>query len=389
MQTKKLYWERPDDVAFEAEIVSAQGRRVVLDRTLFYPEGGGQLGDTGTLIFQGRSLRVQDTQIEGETIVHLLEAPLAEPISGSVQGTIDVARRRDHMAHHTAQHMLSRALLDEAHARTVSARLGSSTCTIDVERSAIPESELLRAEDLVNDVIQSDVVVRAFFPTEQELETLDLRRAPKVDKGVRIVEVEGFDRTPCGGTHVARTGQIGLCKITGVEKYKGMTRITFAAAKRALADTRDKERVLLSLARDFTCGPESVGAAVGKLKADLKARGDALSAARGELVHFIAQDVLRAHPPDPRGTTVLRLRRQAGDVAMLRTLAGRLTQRPDVVAIVSAPDPEGSCDFVVVQRGASASFDCAAWLEAEIKRRGGGRGGGKPDRAEGRIARET
>jgi alanyl-tRNA synthetase len=330
---------------------------------------------------------VKDTQIEDDAIVHFLEQPLSGPMAGSIKGRVDATRLRDHMAHHTAQHILSHALIDEAHAKTVSARLGATSCTIDVERSAVPEIELLRAEDVSNDVIQRDLVVRAFFPTEEELKSLDLRRTPKVGKGVRIVEVEGYDLTPCGGTHVGRTGHIGSCKVTGVERYKGMTRITFAAAKRALADTRDKESVLQSLAREFTCGPESVGAAVAKLKADLKARGDALSAARGELVHFLAKSILDVHLAHPSGTTIIPVRRESGDVAMLRTLAGSLTRRADVVAICSAPDPEGSDDFMVVQKGSSANFDCAAWLQSEIAKRGGGRGGGKPDRAEGRIAR--
>jgi alanyl-tRNA synthetase len=381
MATKKLYWEEPDAIEFEATVLSSEGDRVVLDRTIFYPEGGGQLGDTGVL---GGAL-VRDTQIEEDgTIVHLLAAP--SQLSGTVKGVIDADRRRDHMAHHTAQHMLSRALVDEARAKTASARLGANECTIDLERSTIPEADLARAEDLVNDAIQRDLPVRAFFPTAEELKTLDLRRAPKVDTGVRIVEVEGFDLTPCGGTHVARTGRIGLTRISHVERYKGMTRVTFGAAKRALADARTKENALLALAREFSCGPDGVGAAVGKLRADLKARGDALSAARGELVHWVAQAALAEHPPDPSGTTTVKLVRPHDDVAMLRTLAGRLAERPDVVAIVSAPDPAGGDDFIVVQRGAKASFDCSAWLKAQIAERGG-RGGGKPDRAEGRIGR--
>lgn len=381
MPTEKVYWVDPDAVAIEANVISCEGDRLVLDKTIFYPEGGGQLGDSGVI----GSVRVKDTQIEDDgTIVHLLEAPAT--LSGAVRLEIDVERRRDHMAHHTAQHMLSRALVDEAKAKTVSARLGANECTIDVERATVPEKDLARVEDLVNDVIRSDVVVRSFFPTDEELKTLDLRRAPKVSSGVRIIEVEGFDLTPCGGTHVGRTGRIGFAKITSVERYKGMTRVSFSAAKRAIADTRTKEGALLGLAREFSCGPDGVGAAVAKLRGDLKARGDALASARGELVHLVAQGVLAAHPPDPSGTTTIELRRAHDDVSMLRTLAGKLAERADVVAIVTAPDPAGGEDFIVVQRGSSATFDCGAWLKARIAERGG-RGGGKADRAEGRIGR--
>ncbi len=387
MTTEKVYWAEPDRVELEANIVAATGDRVVLDRTIFYPEGGGQLGDSGVLIVGGRDLRVKDTQIEEDgTIVHILDRPLDPPLSGAAKGRIDVDRRRDHMAHHTAQHMLSRALLHEARAKTVSARLGATDCTIDVERATVPEADLGRAEDVVNDAIQRDVVVRAFFPTDEELKTLDLRRAPKVDQGVRIVEIEGFDLTPCGGTHVARTGRIGLARISNVERYKGMTRITFGAAKRALADARTKENALLALARDFSCGPDGVAVAVAKLRADLKTRGDGLAGARGELVHWVARATLEAHAADPSGTTLVELVRPHDDISMLRTLAGKLAERADVVAIVTAPDPAGGDDFIVVQRGSSASFDCAAWLKTRIAERGG-RGGGKPDRAEGRLAR--
>jgi len=384
--TKKAYWDDPFATTFETTGAAAatwDGKpSVVLSETLFYPEGGGQLGDTGTLVVGGESVRVVDTQIDDEgTIHHVLERPLAG--AGDVRGTIDVARRRDHMAQHTAQHMLSRALLDEARAPTVSARLGASSCTLDVDRGAIPDAELARAEDLVNDVVRSDVGVRALFPTADELAAMDLRRAPKVSAGVRIIDVEGFDLTPCGGTHCTRTGQIGLVRVAQIERYKGKLRVSFHAAGRAIADARAKEGVLDALAKTFTCGMLDVGAAVEKLRGDLKHRTDALATARGELFELLAKSVLAEHPPDPSGTTLVRVERADADAAALRSFAGRLAgARPDVVAICTAPDGDGV--LVVVQRGASASFDCGAWLK-ELAARTGGRGGGRPERAEGRV----
>lgn len=358
---------------------------MICDRTIFYPEGGGQLGDTGAIVAGGKSLRVRDTQIGDDgVIVHLLEAPLDAPLSGEARLEIDVARRRDHTAHHTAQHALSRALLDACRAPTVSARLGASACTIDVDRPGIPDAELARAEDLVNDLVRADVPVRAFFPDDAELAKLDLRRAPKVDRGVRIVQIEGFDLTPCGGTHVSRTGEIGQVRLTGLEKYKGKLRVSFAAAARALADARRKDEILAAITRALTCGLDAAPGALAKLVADLEARGMALGRARAELAALVADARLAATPPDPSGTTLIDLRRDADDVATLRVLAGRLTARPDVVAICRAPD--GDAELVVVQRGASASFDCAAWLESQISARGG-RGGGRQERAEGRLPR--
>jgi len=392
VSTAKLYWELPFALRFEAEsaTVTTYGERraLVLSSTLFYPEGGGQLGDTGVLRVGDHELRIVDTQIdEAGTIFHLVDGEPPPELRGSVVGLVDEARRRDHTAHHTAQHMLSRALLDVAKAPTVSARLGLGSCTLDVDRGSLTDAQLLAAEDLVNDVIRSDVPVRAFFPTPEELAGLDLRRAPKVDTGVRIVDIEGFDVTPCGGTHCTRTGQIGVVRIAGTERYKGKTRVSFHAAKRALADARAKERALLELAKAFSCGALDVGLAADKLRAELKDRTDALARARGELTTHVADAVLAAHPPDPSGTTVLFLERDE-DLATLRTLAGRLTARPDVVALCTTPDAASGDWLVVAQRGASAAFDCGAWLKGKAEAHGG-RGGGRAERAEGRLPRGT
>ena len=387
--TRKLYWEDPLATRFEtasAAIATFEGRpSIVLPETLFYPEGGGQLGDTGTLTIGGRRVAVQDTQIDDAGVIHHIASSAPELGEVAISGEIDAARRRDHMAQHTAQHMLSRALLDEARAPTVSARLGATSCTLDVDVSRIPDAELHRAEDLVNDVVRSDVAVRALFPTSEQLAKMDLRRAPKVSAGIRIVEVEGFDLTPCGGTHCTRTGQIGLVRISQLERYKGKLRVTFGAAKRALDVARERDLALGSLAQKLTCGPLDVGTAVAKLQADLKQRSDALANARGELLDLLAREILAAHPPDPSGTTVLRLRRSHDDVGMLRSLAGKLASaRPDVVALCSSPDPEAGGLLVVAQRGASADFDCGAWMK-KLAESTGGRGGGKAERAEGRI----
>jgi alanyl-tRNA synthetase len=417
MSTEKLYWNDPFATEFDAERVRADtfdGRAsIVLERTLFYPEAGGQLADAGTLTFgagsDARSLAVSDVQVDDSGIIHHLVA-VADPSivgavldahalkgSGVIHGAIDRDRRRDHMAQHTAQHMLSRALVDVVNAETASARLGATTCTIDVGVADIHDKDLARVEDLVNAVVTSDVVVRSLFPTDEELSKLALRRAPKVSANIRIIDINGFDLTPCGGTHCTRTGQIGVVRVAGLERYKGGLRISFHAGRRAIDDARKKERVLADLAKDFTCGVLDVGGAVGKLRVDLKARLDMLSATRGELVELLAERLLTAHPPDPSGTTRIAIVRERDDIGMLRTLAGRLAARADVVAFCASPDPAAPSDAsaasstvsketmaIVVQRGAAALFDCGKWLKAASAKHGG-RGGGRPERAEGRM----
>lgn len=390
MSTEKLYWNDPFATDFDATRASPSrfGERpsIVLDRTLFYPEAGGQLADTGTLEIGGKTIAIADVQIDDAGAIHHIPAEAVEIAESPARGRIDRARRRDHMAQHTAQHMLSRALLDVARAETVSARLGASSCTIDVGRSEIPERELARAEDLVNAIVTDDVVVRALFPTPEELAALPLRRTPKVDTNVRVIEVEGFDFTPCGGTHCTRTGQIGVVRIAGVERYKGGLRLSFHAARRAIDDARAKERVLAELARDFTCGVLDVPSAVGKLRSDLKARIDALAAARGELVDLVAERVLAAHPP-VGGTTRIAVVRERDDIGTLRALAGRFASRPDVLVVCASPDESGEL-AVVVQRGSGVTVDCGKWLKAAAAKHGG-RGGGRPERAEGRLPKDA
>jgi alanyl-tRNA synthetase len=175
-------------------------------------------------------------------------------------------------------------------------------------------------------------------------------------------------------------------RVVGLEKYKGGWRVTFHAGRRAIEDARKKESVLGELARDFTCGLLDVGSAVGKLRGDLKTRTDALATTRGELVELLAERLLAANPPDPGGTTRIVLVRQRDDVPMLRTLAGRLAARPDVVAFCASGTDEHEDWSVVVQRGSGVSFDCGAWLK-KVATRHGGRGGGRPERAEGRLPR--
>ncbi|MBX3185463.1 MAG: alanyl-tRNA editing protein [Labilithrix sp.] len=403
--TEKLYWADATALAFETTgaVLSTHDDRtsIVLPRTLFYPEGGGQLGDAGTLAIGEVELSVVDTQIDGDgAIHHVLGAPLQGELAARfregaaaalpVRGSLDRARRRDHMAQHTAQHALSRALADRAKADTVSARLGASLCTIDVNRPGIANQDLHQAEDLVNAIVMDDVAVTTSFPSAEELATLSLRKQPNAEKsakGVRVVTIEGFDVTPCGGTHCTRTGQIGQVRIVGTEKYKGMLRVSFHGGARALSDARFRHQALLEISTELTCGPHDALGAVLKLRAEAKGAREKLDGARAELAELLAQRVREALPQAP-GPHVVHLARPHDDLAALRVLAGKLTEDARVVALVGGHDPGSGETVLVVQRGAGGKLDCGAFVSAEGKARGG-RGGGRPERAEGRFPRGT
>jgi alanyl-tRNA synthetase len=407
--TEKLYWSDAHATSFEtrgAALGTHAGRpSLVLRETLFYPEGGGQLGDLGTLTVGADVVRIADTQVEDGTIHHVLECELPPALAEllargrsaaadlTVKGAVDEARRRDHMVQHTAQHALSRALADAVRADTVSARLGLASCTIDVGRPGLSDTDLHRAEDLVNAVVMSDVPVMTSFPSAEELSKLDLRKQPNVEKsarGVRIVSIEGFDLTPCGGTHCTRTGQIGQVRIVATEKYKGMLRITFHAGARALIDARRRHDVLAALAADLTCGPQDILTAVGKLRGETRDLRDKLDAARSELAGLVARSLRDALPTSP-GPHVLPVSRPLDDLAGLRALAVELTKDPRVVALVAGPasaDEPRAEVVLVVQRGEGAKLDCGAFVQAQARARGG-RGGGRPERAEGRFPHGT
>ena len=370
--TRRLYHDDATLRRFEADVVAHttyDGRpAIVLDATAFYPEAGGQLGDRGTL----GGATVVDTQESDGAIVHIITGD-APAIGTRVTGELDWARRRQHMAQHTAQHLLSGALLDRAAAPTASARLGESALTIDVTRDRIPEADLAAAEDLANDLVDDDLPVRAWFPAPDELAALKLRRDPKVDAHIRVVAIGDFDFSPCGGTHCARTSQLHAVRITGAERYKGMTRVTFATARKARAELFTRDAVLRTLAARFSCSPSDVPAAIDKLARDVDTAGTELTALRGR----VASLVIEALPPTGPAIAAI-----PGDADLLRSVAAKLAGSGRD-ALLCAPTTDGAT--VVLFRATGSTLDCSA-LWKQLAARLGGRGGGKPERAEGRLS---
>lgn len=371
--TRRLYHDDAYLRRFEAEVVAITRYKampaVVLDQTAFYPEAGGQLGDRGRL----GGVAVVDTQeADDGTIVHVIDGE-APAVGARVTGELDWMRRRQHMAQHTAQHLLSGALLDRAQAATVSARLGESALTIDVARDRIPEAELAGAEDLANDLVDDDLAIRAWFPAPEELAGLALRRDPKVAGDVRIVAIGEFDLSPCGGTHCARTSQLGAVRITGAERYKGMTRVTFTAARRGRGELFSRDQVLRGLASQFSCGPAEVPAAVDKMRREVEASSAELTRLRGRL----ATTIIAQLPGTGRVVAAV-----PGDPELLRSIAAKLAGAGRD-AVLCAPDETGAA--VVLVRASGSTLDCGA-LWKQLAARFGGRGGGRADRAEGRLA---
>ena len=370
--TVRLYHDDAYTKKFDATVVAHATYKdkpaIVLDRTAFYPEAGGQLGDRGAL----GGATVEDTQEQDDgTIVHVVTGPLPE-VGATVTGELDWARRRQHMVQHTAQHLLSGTLLDRAQAPTASARLGETALTIDAARDRIPDAELAAAEDLANALVDDDLAIRAWFPSADELAHIKLRRDPKVTESIRVVAIGDFDFSPCGGTHCARTSQIAQIRILGAERYKGMTRVTFAAGRKARTELFARDHALRALATQFSCSPADVPAAIDKLRRDADAASADATALRGRLAGEIATTLSASPGPVIAALPV--------DAELLRGIAAKLVAAGHDALLATAEDTT-----VVLFRAAGSTLDCGAlWKQLAAKH--GGRGGGRADRAEGRLA---
>lgn len=370
-------------LGFEARVLARAevgGRpALVLDRTAFYAEAGGQGADHGSL----GGARVEDVQLDDAgRVLHVVSGDAPE-VGAVVAGRVDEARRRAHRALHTGQHLLSRALLDVAGAETVSARLGETVCTLDVAAASLDPARLAEAEARVNDAIDRDLAVRVLFPSADELARMPLRRAPKVTRDVRVVEVDGFDLSPCGGTHVDHAGEIGLVRVLRDERYKGMTRILFDAGPRARALLFRESDALRALGRTFTCGPLDVAAGVAKVQRE---RDEALEGAgrlRARLAEVLVPGLLEQARAARTRVVCARLD-DPDDAALLRPLAARLVSEGPDLGFALGARSEGGLQVLLVRGADHRALDCGAALRKAASL-AGGRGGGKPDRAEGRL----
>jgi alanyl-tRNA synthetase len=386
MTTLRLDFEDPSRFVFDARVVARttfQGApSIVLDQSAFYPESGGQPGDVGTLA----ALSVRDVQIDDlGRVHHLLDADASTLVEGQVvRGVIDGSRRRLHMALHTAQHMLSRALIEVADAETVSARLAATGCTIDVDVASLDDATLARAEALVNAVVEDDRPVVVFVPTPEALAALPLRRAPKVTDNVRVVDIGGFDLSPCGGTHCTRTAQVGPLTITALERYKGKMRVTFLAGRAAVAELTARARVLATLGRTLSAPPLEAPAAIERIRAELTATRNALTEARARYAAVLGEALVAEALKREVPHVVCTLEREP--IETLRALASVVTSHRNVVIFAASHDADGT--RVLVARGEGSTFDCGGWLKAVCAAHGG-RGGGKAERAEGRLPHDV
>lgn len=381
--TDCLYYTDPSMSEFGATIVAINrqaGRTLVLlDRSAFYPTSGGQPFDTGTL----GGARVTDVFDEaddpGSDLVHVVEAEgRAEDlqVGQRVQGLIDWPRRFDHMQQHTAQHVLSAAFDRLSGARTLSFHLGVEAATIDLDRELTPV-QIAAGESEANRIVWADRAVTIRFVSRDEAAQLPLRKPPTREGTLRLIEVEGFDLSACGGTHVARTGAIGVIAIASWERFKGGHRIEFLSGGRALARFRSLRDTMAAAVRVMSVSTAELPESIEQLQRDVKEGRRALAALQIELARYRAGELAASAEETPRGRLVARV--VDADANGLKALASAVTGRPGIAAVLVST---GTPARVVIARSPDLdvrSNDILAVLTATF----GGRGGGKPDLAQG------
>jgi len=376
MLTERLYYSDSHLIEFEAKVIDVTERvsgwaAVILDQTAFYPTGGGQPSDTGTL----NSQRVVECIDDGERgVLHVVQG--VTPSRGSVvKGRIDWARRLDHIQQHTGQHILSQSFEKLFNAPTKSFRVLDQSSEIDLEINN-PTTELIeRAVELANNVIWEDRSITIRNVTADEAANLPLRKEPARSGDLRLIEIEGFDLSPCGGTHAVRTGEVGMIAVRTWERAKGLTRIEFVAGVRALADYRKANKSAREVAALFSTGrddaPQLAAQMVEEHK-ELNRRIRVLEelAAEGEAEKLLAtaRDGVVVHTFEGRDAESLKKLAHAL-IAIPRTIALLASRDKDTARLVFARSADAVGDMNALMREACALLD--------------GRGGGKPEMAQG------
>ncbi|HEX8500928.1 MAG TPA: DHHA1 domain-containing protein [Pyrinomonadaceae bacterium] len=385
--TERLYYADSHLLEFDARVVSvartADGRAAVaLDRTAFYPTGGGQPNDTGSL---GGARVVDCVEEEGGRVLHVCEG--GAPAEGErVFGRVDWPRRLDHIQQHTGQHILSQAFVELYGAQTRGFRMTEEACEVDVELAEPSDERVERAVGRANEIVWEDRPVRVHQLPPAEAARLPLRRDSERGGTLRVIEVEGFDFSPCGGTHARATGEVGLIAARQWERAKGLVRVTFAAGGRALADYRRANRTARAAASLFSVARDEAAEAAARLQEEHKQllrrlRAAEETAARAE-ARELYEEAARAAPAGEAGGAAVVVARlfEGRDAEGLRRLAAGVAAHPRAVALLGSD--EGGAARLVFARSADAPGDMNALMrEACLTLEG--RGGGRPDLAQG------
>ncbi len=382
--TERLYYHDSFLYEFDArvvEVLSSERPAIVFDRTAFYPTSGGQVFDTGWILSGNSRLRVTEVaEKEDGTILHMLEKAAQLEKGAPVHGQIDVDRRRDHMQQHSGQHVLSAAFIRLFNMPTVSFHMGAEACSIDLDTKNLTSPQVEQAEALANDIVTQDRPVGIRFVTQEEAQNLGLRKIPPVERDkLRLIDINDFDLSACGGTHVASTGQIGSILLRKIEKVRQGWRVEFVCGKRSVVTARRDYSTLVESASLFSSHIWEVSQAIRKAQEETRA----LRKSRDQILEELAAahaGKLLAETPETNGRKMVVGVFPDRDVAFVKLFAQKLTRQssPAVALLASTSDQP----TLVFAQSAGQPFDMGALMKEALAQLGG-RGGGSKDMAQG------
>lgn len=380
----RLYYADAYTTTFDAEVIERlrfnDQPAVVLNRSFFYPTSGGQPHDLGTLADENGAVQVMDVVIRKEdgAVVHLLEH---DQIDDRVTGEIDWTRRFDHMQHHCGQHILSRAFLDAVDAPTVSFHMGPEFCTIDIDVKMLTPEQMEAAEALANRMVQENRPIKIEEVTLEEARSLPIRKLPPLKSGpVRLVNITDFDLTACGGTHVARTGEIGLIKVTRLEKRKKMLRVEFLCGNRAIADYGRKTEILHTLTRQLSTGADKLSGSIEKLQQETKALGREVRGLRREKMAAVAEQIKSGFKRTFDTSVLVHTFEDGKTIEELRLIANTLCLSKNRVVLLGSA---GDAAALVFRSTAHDKYHMGNLLRGVLGMIGSQAGGGQQTSAQG------
>lgn len=372
--TERLYYDDAYLTDFEATVLEAADGRVYLDRSAFYPTSGGQPFDLGVLrsTLEGApALGVVDVIDDGERVAHVLAPGVASGlgVGERVRGQLDWARRFDHMQQHSGQHLLSAVFQDQLGLATLSVHFGAEVATLDLDASALAPEQLAAVEARANAIVFENRPVTASV----EDDARDLRKQSTRSGPLRVVSIAALDRSACGGTHVARTGEIGPILLGKVERVRKAARVEFVCGGRALRRARETYQALARLGAALSTSVESVAEVVTTRLAALERDSAALRKARESLDGYRAAELYAAaRERSGEAGLALHVERQArGNLQDQRGLGQGYARHPRALFIALVEEPAA----LLLATSDDSGVDAGGALKAALVG-SGGRGGG-------------
>jgi alanyl-tRNA synthetase len=373
MENNKLFYQDSYIQTFTSKITKQEKDEngfwyIVLEETAFYPSGGGQPFDTGTLN-NIRVLNVED--IDGE-IRHYMETPIIDS-NVNLEGQINWERRFDHMQQHAGQHILSAAFDELLNYKTVSFHLGEEILTIDLDIGELTDCEAVEVEKRANQIIIENRPIETRWISQAELSQYPLRKQPTVTENIRLVIIPEFDYNGCGGTHPSSTGQVGAIKILDWEKQRKKLRIRFVCGNRVLRQFHNKHHILSQLTKLLNAPEQGMINSLERLLENVKSSDKQLEEARQSLLQFEAKDMIHTQL-DINGHVIVSKVLQNCSMKEMQQLARIITNISNGVIVILISENESQLQ-VVTARGFGQHIsmkELLTFLLPTIKGKGGG-----------------